>query len=263
MPTNTADKATGSMEPQASGSGLRRSYDREAAQYDERRYHSAEGRLFSELEVKILRSWIPVARGSRVLDVPAGTGRLSLDLAETGATVVAADISGNMLRVAASKQDPNRQPHLHFLQGSGSELPFPDDTFDAVISFKFFHLIPNDRKPFFIREMLRVLKPGQPLVVEFNSPFYGGILAFLRYYFRKKHPGGMRMKCLFPDQVSWLFDGLTVTRRQGVKLPLSSVFASVIGRRATDAFNLWFGRLPGARYLSYAIIIEARKPAAW
>lgn len=235
-------------------------YDREAARYDRRRYESAEGRFFQDLETQVLRSWLPLTPGFKVLDVPAGTGRLSIALAELGATVVGADLSANMLQVAASKRDAASAGRADFLQASGTQLPFADNTFDALISFKFFHLIPNDRKRAFIQEMVRVLKPGAPLIVEFNSPFYGGFLAFLRYYFRKKRAGGMRMKCLFPDQVNWLFEGVEVTKTVGVKLPLSGALAAVLGRRRTDALNLAFGRVWGAKYLAYAIIVEARKP---
>jgi hypothetical protein len=108
--------------------------------------------------------------------------------------------------------------------------------------------------------MTRVLKPGGSLIIEFNSPFYAGVLAAFRYYFRKKVPGGMRKKCLFPDQVAWLFQGLQVTRRCGVKLPLAGALATVLGTKTTEAIDMWFGGLPGLRYLSYAIIVEARKP---
>jgi len=241
--------------------GLRASYDREAIQYDERRYHSAEGRLFNEMETSVLRSWLPLASGIRVLDMPAGTGRLSLTLAETGAEVVGVDISANMLGMALLKKPTQGHRRASFAQGSGVQLPFADDTFDAVVSFKFFHLIPNEKKPQFIREMARVLKPGKAMVVEFNSPYYGGILAWLRYTFRKKHSGGMRMKCIFPDQISVLFEGLEVTRSQGVKLPFSSALAAVLGRSAADGLNRWVGSLPAVKYFSYALIVEARKPA--
>lgn len=250
--------ATQAASPDA---GLRDSYDREAIHYDRRRYESAEGRLFSDLEVRTLREWLPLGRGSRILDVPSGTGRLTIALAERGAIVFGADISANMLHVAASKRvDAAGGSHVHLMQGSGTHLPFADATFDAVVSFKFFHLIPNDRKREFIREMTRVLKPGGALIAEFNSPFYGGILAWVRYTFQKKHPGGMRMKCLFPDQVRDLFAGLEVTRARGVKLPCAAALSRVIGERAADVLNSWFGRTPGLRYLLYAIIIEARKP---
>ena len=243
------------------GGGLKASYDREASQYDERRYHSAEGRLFSELETQVLRSWLDVGPSARVLDVPAGTGRFSLALAETGATVVGADISANMLQKAAEKTRAGGAGNVHLAQGSGTHLPFPDNTFDGVISFKFFHLISNEKKPAFIQEMRRVLKPGKPLIIEFNSPYYGGILAWMRYTFTKKHPGGMRMKCIFPDQIPELFEGMNVVRTQGVKLPLAGALASMFGRSATDALNHWFGRIPGVKYFSYAIMVEARKPS--
>ena len=242
--------------------GLRDAYDREASQYDARRYDSAEGRLFSELEIHILRSWLPLKPGVRVLDVPAGTGRLTGALAESGATVVGADVSANMLSVAASKCREAGISSAHVTQGDGSRLPFADNTFDAVVSFKFFHLVPNERKRAFIQEMARVVKPGQPLIVEFNSPYYGIFLAGIRYYFFKKRPGGMRKKCLFPDQVGPLFEGLDVTRKIGVKLPMSAVLSGILGRERTDKLNLWIGKVPGLRYLTYALIIEARKPAA-
>jgi ubiquinone/menaquinone biosynthesis C-methylase UbiE len=238
---------------------LRQSYDREAAQYDALRYESAEGRFFSRLEVTILKSWLPLRHGGKVLDMPAGTGRLSIQLSDAGVCVVGTDISHNMLAQAEVKAR-KRKHQPHFVQGSGLELPFQDNTFDAVVSFKFFHLVPNDSKPQFIRELARVLKPGCPLIVEFNSPFYGVFLAAFRYYFRKKYPGRMRTKCLFPDQVPELFSGLEVKRRCGVKLPAAGAVAAVLGTRLTEALNLWFGRLPGLRYLAYAIVIEARKP---
>ena len=241
---------------------LRESYDKEAAQYDALRYESGEGRFFSNLEITILKSWLSLAPGKRILDIPAGTGRLSVALSHSGATLVGADISRNMLVQADRKAGKENRANAHFVQGSGVQLPFADNTFDAVISFKFFHLVPNDRKRDFILEMARVLKPGGLLIAEFNSPFYGGVLAAYRYYFRKKQPGGMRKKCLFHDQVQGLFEGLEVTRRLGVKLPAAGALASVLGVAATEKLDQLFGRIPGVRYLSYAIMIGARKPRA-
>jgi ubiquinone/menaquinone biosynthesis C-methylase UbiE len=239
---------------------LRGSYDQEAGRYDERRYRSAEGRLFSALELGVLRTSLGDLHGLRVLDVPAGTGRMAIGLAGMGARVCGGDISKGMLMAAAAKAEDSGAQGVHFAQVNAAHLPFADDTFDAVMSFKFFHLIPNDVKPVLIREMVRVLKPGRKLITEFNSPFYGGVLAFLRYYFRKAHPGGMRMKCIFPDQVTALFADLKVTRRYGVKLPLSGLLGSVVGRRVVESANSFVGGLPGLRYLCYAIIIEAEKP---
>jgi ubiquinone/menaquinone biosynthesis C-methylase UbiE len=239
--------------------GHRGSYNSAAEEYDRSRYESAEGRFFNELEIDILRDWLKPRHGVRLLDLPAGTGRLSVPLSADGATVVGADISENMLRVARGKKLADGAAHAHFAQVDGLCLPFADETFDAVTSFKFFHLVPNEMKRGFVREMARVTKVGGRLVIEFNSPYYGGILAFYRYYFRKRTPGGMRQKCLFPDQIGALFEGLTVRRRLGIKLPFAGALARVIGQRPVGALNRAFGSIPGVRYFSYAILIEAEK----
>jgi ubiquinone/menaquinone biosynthesis C-methylase UbiE len=242
-------------------SSLRKGYDYEASRYDAKRYVSAEGRSFSRMEMRVLRDWLTPSAGPRVLDVPAGTARLSIGLAESGAKVVAGDISLNMLRMGVSKAEETRDVSVTFAQVNVASLPFPDATFDAVISFKFFHLIPNDVKPALIREMARVLRPGGKLIAEFNSPYYGGVLAFFRYYFRKRHPGGMHMKCLFPYQIASLFQGLDVVTQQGVKVPFGGALSLVLGERAVESLSLMLGRVPAIRYLCYAIIIEAQKPA--
>jgi SAM-dependent methyltransferase len=230
-----------------------------AADYDQTRYESAEGRFFNDIEIEILRDWLRPGPGVTLLELPAGTGRLAVPLASTGATVVGGDISEGMLRVAHEKKRREGAAHAHFAQVNGLGLPFADNTFDAVTSFKFFHLVPNEIKRDFIREMARVTKVGGKVVIEFNSPFYGGVLAFYRYYFRKRKPGAMREKCLFPDQVPTLFDGLTVRRRLGVKMPFAGALSRVIGHRAVATMNRVVGAIPAVRYLAYAILIEAEK----
>jgi demethylmenaquinone methyltransferase/2-methoxy-6-polyprenyl-1,4-benzoquinol methylase len=195
----------------------------------------------------------------RLLELPAGTGRIAIPLAATGATVIGGDISEGMLRVAHEKKRHERVEHAHFAQLNGLGLPFADNTFDAVTSFKFFHLVPNDLKVAFIREMTRVTKVGGKVVIEFNSPFYGGVLAFYRYYFRKRTPGGMREKCVFPDQLPTLFAGLTIRRRFGVKLPLAGALSRVFGYRTVAGVNRVVGLVPGLRYVAYAMLIEAEK----
>ena len=44
-------------------------------------------------------------------------------------------------------------------------------------------------------------------------------------------------------------------------ISIAALIVRLFGRRRADAFNLWFGRLPGLKYLAYTIIVEARKPA--
>ena len=239
----------------------RRAYNSAAADYDQQRYESAEGRFFNDFEIEVLHEWLQPASGLRVLELPAGTGRIAIPLAAAGARVVGGDISENMLHIATEKKRRENAARAHFAQVNGLGLPFADGTFDAVTSFKFFHLVPNELKGAFIREMTRVTKVGGKVVIEFNSPFYGGVLAFYRYYFRKRTPGGMREKCLFPDQVPELFAGLKVRRKLGLKLPFAGTLSRVLGYRALAGLNRVVGAIPGVRYVTYAILIEAEKVA--
>ncbi|WP_297749164.1 class I SAM-dependent methyltransferase, partial [uncultured Tessaracoccus sp.] len=60
-----------------------------------------------------------------ILDLAAGTGTSSQVLAESGATVVPADLSFGMLH-----QGRKQYPALSFINADALQLPFPDETFD-------------------------------------------------------------------------------------------------------------------------------------
>jgi len=146
----------------------RRAYNDAAAQYDAERYESTEGRFFNDFEIEILEEWLRPRPGLKVLELPAGTGRVAVPLAKRGATVIGGDISENMLRVAIDKKQREGASSAHFAQVNGLGLPFADETFDAVTSFKFFHLVPDHLKRTFIEEMARVTKVGGKVVIEFK-----------------------------------------------------------------------------------------------
>jgi demethylmenaquinone methyltransferase / 2-methoxy-6-polyprenyl-1,4-benzoquinol methylase len=102
--------------------------------------------------------------GQRVLDLAAGTGTSSEPYADAGIEVVACDFSLGMLEVGK-----RRRPDIDFVAGDATNLPFADNSFDAVtISFG----LRNVNEPSVaLREMLRVAKPGARLVIaEFSSP---------------------------------------------------------------------------------------------
>jgi SAM-dependent methyltransferase len=48
-------------------------------------------------------------------------------------------------------------------------LPFPDDHFNVVISTRFLHLFPPHHQRQFLSEMMRVLRPGGRLIVDFDN----------------------------------------------------------------------------------------------
>ena len=102
--------------------------------------------------------------GDVVLDLAAGTGCSTEPFAAYGATAIACDFSVGML--AQGKQD---RPAVPFVAGDGTQLPFADDTFDAVtISYGLRNFVDPLAG---LREMRRVTRPGGRLVVcEFSTP---------------------------------------------------------------------------------------------
>jgi len=132
-------------------------YDLAATVYDKReKYLNSFER---ERVVEVLGD----LKGKEVLDVGAGTGRLSLGLAVAGAEVVALDVSEEMLKILKQKN-----AHIKTVVGDAESLPFADNVFDIVTAaFLIVHL----KEPTcFFDEVYRVLKPnGKFLVTNINQ----------------------------------------------------------------------------------------------
>ncbi|MCX6780475.1 MAG: class I SAM-dependent methyltransferase, partial [Candidatus Magasanikbacteria bacterium] len=66
-------------------------------------------------------------KDKKVLDVGAGTGRLSILLSKAGAAVTALDVSDEMLKVLKNKDEK-----IETIVGDAESLPFEDSSFDIV-----------------------------------------------------------------------------------------------------------------------------------
>lgn len=153
----------------------RATYDVEATRYDQSRFGSVAGdfsaRYKNQLIRKILFRHGALERDCRVLDCPAGTGRVTQDLmmgTEIG-RVDAVDISNEMLNVGRAKISATDECRVAFHVGNMKELPFADETFDAAIMASFFYLIPEETYQDYISDVYRALKPNGILVVEVSN----------------------------------------------------------------------------------------------
>ena len=140
--------------------------------------------------------------GERVLDLAAGTGTSSQPFLDRGARVVPCDFSVGMLRVGKQAR-----PHLPFVAGDGTRLPFADDTFDAAtISFGLRNIVDPDAG---LRELLRVTRPGGRLVVcEFSSPTWAPFRTLYIEYLMKALPAVARAVSSSPDAYVYLAESI-------------------------------------------------------
>lgn len=101
--------------------------------------------------------------GSSVLDVGCGPGFFSLLLTSLGLKVTAADYSEGMLKKAKELIRKNSSKEVEFIRADAQNLPFANESFDAVVSRNLVWNLEEPEKAF--SEWLRVLKPGGKLLI--------------------------------------------------------------------------------------------------
>ena len=143
---------------------------------------------YEELFVPALfQPWAPltvqaanIGPGDDVLDVACGTGvvtREAARLAGASARIAGLDLTPGMLAVAETIT-----PDVEWQHGNAIDLPFPDQSFDAVVSQFGLMFFPDRGQS--LREMRRVLRPGGRVAVTVwddldNNPTYAQEVALL------------------------------------------------------------------------------------
>ena len=128
-----------------------------ARNYDEY-YKTKFGKKVDEAEKKIINSLIENITPGNILDIGCGTGHWSVFLSEKGFGVTGIDISDAMLDLAK-----NKYPGMNFLKGNSQNLPFNNNSFDAVLSVTMLEFVDNIEKA--VDEMYRVLKNSGYIIV--------------------------------------------------------------------------------------------------
>lgn len=124
----------------------------------------------------------------RVLDIGCGTGALTRLIADalpdkTASWVLGIDAASAMVEVARRKA--RRIPNIAFETALAEDIPFPDGTFDRVVSSMFFHHVNIDLKRRSLHEIWRNLKPGgRAVIVDVAPPTHalGALCAWAGYW---------------------------------------------------------------------------------
>jgi ubiquinone/menaquinone biosynthesis C-methylase UbiE len=103
---------------------------------------------------------VPVDFAGKLLEVPVGTGVLTMPLYASlpQAAVTCLDYSADMMENAQKRAKALVLSNVDFVQGDVGALPFADESFDLVLSLNGFHAFPDKDRAF--SETCRVLKPG-------------------------------------------------------------------------------------------------------
>jgi len=136
-------------------------FDNDASTYDQW-YTTPLGKHADEVETRFAMHLLKPFPGMRILDVGCGTGNFSLKLARLGCSVTGIDISEKMLTFAREKAQKEQLP-VEFMPMDASDLEFPEEAFDAVVSIVVLEFMQNQQKT--LDEMFRVLKKGGKLLV--------------------------------------------------------------------------------------------------
>jgi SAM-dependent methyltransferase len=167
---------------------------------------------------------------ARALDLGCGGGHVSYGVAPIVASVVAYDLSGEMLAAVAAEATKRGHANLTTRQGAAEALPFADGSFDVVLSRYSAHHWQDVRKG--VREARRVLRAGGTAVIsDIIAPESAVSDTFLQTFEMLRDPSHVRDY----STAEWVaiasdagFAVTGVTRRR-----LSLDFAAWVGRMRT------------------------------
>ena len=223
-------------------------FDRIAAEYD----HSLPPHVVEHYLAKrtaFVAERCPPGRG---LDVGCGTGALAARLAGRGFSMTGIDPSAGMLDVLRA-----RAPEVEAVEGSATELPFEDSSFDLVMSVAVMHHVadPGDVRRA-LAEMVRVSRPGgRVLHWDHNprNPYWGRLMA--------RVPQDTGEERLVSEQEA--LDGLRAAGAEVIEsrqLGLVPDFVPRWALRAAALTETAVEHTPGVRRLAAHNVILATKP---
>jgi ubiquinone/menaquinone biosynthesis C-methylase UbiE len=168
---------------------------------------------------------IEINPNGRLLDLACGTATLTIALKQKfpQAEIHGLDGDPKILRLARNKTS-NNKAEIIFTEAFSTELPYPDDYFDAIVSSLFFHHLTPENKLKTLKEIRRVLKPDGTL----HIADWGRSANLL-----------MKIASL---PIQW-FDGATTKDSYQGKLPELMAEAGFSNIIETADYNTFFGTL--------------------
>jgi SAM-dependent methyltransferase len=135
-------------------------------------YHAVAARIVPMAERLVEAADLPA--GARVLDVAAGSGNAAIAAARCGCEVTGLDYVPELLERGRMRAAAEGLP-VEYVEGDAEALPYPDGSFDAVLSCVGVMFAPDQERA--AAELVRVCRPGGTIALANWTPasFVGGI----------------------------------------------------------------------------------------
>ena len=192
--------------------------------------------------------------GMRVLDVACGTGNLAIPAAKAGANVTGVDIATNLIE-QGRKRASNEGVDIQFDEGDAEELPYPDASFDFVVSMYGAMFAPRPERV--TAELVRVCRPGGEIAMANWTPhgFVGQMLQVTSAHVPP--PPGMSSPVMWGEEATVrerFLDGIANLKLMPIRVTIKYPFSP---GDVVEFFRVYFG--PTQR--AFAALPEDKQPA--
>src|SRR6185295_17892659 len=127
-------------------------------------WRAAISEEFTRAEADFIEKQLQLPTGAKVLDVPCGNGRLSIQLGARGFTLTGVDIASEFIAEARAKADESKVA-VDWREGDMRELPTGE--FDGAFCFgNSFGYLEDDENAEFLDAVSRSLKPGARFILD-------------------------------------------------------------------------------------------------
>ena len=149
-------------------------YDKKSSTYDDY-CKQLWSNVYDAITWNLTKPYVPTNSKALVFDAAGGTGKWSIPIAKCGPKVILGDASTGILKVA--KEKINRaglQQNIEIKECDLLKLDFEDQTFDLVFCEHALCFIKEQEMV--IRELVRVLKRGCPLIISSQNRYVLSLL---------------------------------------------------------------------------------------